>query len=326
MMTRTLEEFCDGLMADDHPMERLGPEEFAAEFSAYFQLPAWRGLNRLAELFERTGIGKVSPAKLPGTLRGIHYTLPDGSYAIRYQEGQWEGSSEYTLLHEGYEIVYETLWDRCQNEAPERKVCSEADRFAAAVLMPPETFAAYARASGLDVVALHRVFGCSYSAAALRLGEVLCAQPLAVILYERKEQGDPAPWLAPTRRRGPAGHGGQADGGIMAVPFPFAQRLAGRQAPQGQAPLRRFGGGEGGTQRQAGVYRWGRLGRVGCTRPLEGTVGQGGRGSRALGTTRDAGSPAWAAVLPFRAKPQGGAPVVHRLAPERLRQALLVDD
>ena len=123
-MTTTLEEFCDGLMADDHPMERLEPEGFAAEFSAYFQLPACRGLNRLAELFERTGIGKVSPAKLPGTLRGVHYTLPDGSYAIHYQEGQWEGSSEYTLLHEGYEIVYETLWDRCHDEAPERKVCS----------------------------------------------------------------------------------------------------------------------------------------------------------------------------------------------------------
>ena len=198
-MTTTLEEFCDGLMADDHPMERLEPEGFAAEFSAYFQLPACRGLNRLAELFERTGIGKVSPAKLPGTLRGVHYTLPDGSYAIRYQEGQWEGSSEYTLLHEGYEIVYETLWDRCHNEAPERKVCSEADRFAAAVLMPPETFAAYARASGLDLVALHHVFRCSYPAVALRLGEVLCAQPLAVVLYEREEDGDPATWERPTK-------------------------------------------------------------------------------------------------------------------------------
>ena len=78
-MTTNFEDFCDGLMADDHPMERLEPEGFAAEFSAYFQLPACRGLNRLAELFQRTGIGKVSPAKLPGTLRGVHYTLPDGS-------------------------------------------------------------------------------------------------------------------------------------------------------------------------------------------------------------------------------------------------------
>ena len=199
IMAMTFDDFCDKLMSDDHPMERLEPEGFAAEFATYFHLPACRGLNRLAELFERTGIGKVSPAKLPGTLRGIHYTLPDGSYAIHYQEGQWAGTSEYTLLHEGYEIMYETLWDRCHNEAPEQKVCSEADRFAAAALMPPETFAAYAQASGLDVVELHKVFRCSYSAAALRLGEVLCAQPLAVVLYEREDDGDPATWERPTK-------------------------------------------------------------------------------------------------------------------------------
>ena len=198
-MAMTFDDFCDKLMSDDHPMERLEPEGLAAEFATYFHLPACRGLNRLAELFERTGIGKVSPAKLPRTLRGIHYTLPDGSYAIHYQEGQWAGTSEYTLLHEGYEIVYETLWDRCHNEAPEQKVCSEADRFAAAALMPPETFSAYAQASGLDVVELHRVFRCSYSAAALRLGEVLCAQPLAVVLYEREEDSDPATWERPTK-------------------------------------------------------------------------------------------------------------------------------
>ena len=198
-MTMTFDDFCDRLMSDDHPMERLEPEGFAAEFSAYFQLPACRGLNRLAELFQRTGIGKVSPARLPGTLRGVHYTLADGSYAIHYQEDQWEGSSELTVLHEGYEIFHETLWHRCHNEALGQKVCSEADRFAAAALMPPETFAAYARASGLDVVELHRVFRCSYSAVALRLGEVLGGQPLAVVLYEREEDGDPATWERPTK-------------------------------------------------------------------------------------------------------------------------------
>ena len=198
-MAMTFDDFCDKLMSDDHPMERLEPEGLAAEFATYFHLPPCRGLNRLAELFERTGIGKVSPAKLPWTMRGIHYTLADGSYAIHYQEDQWEGSSELTVLHEGYEIFHETLWHRCHSQALGQKVCSEADRFAAAVLMPPETFAAYAQASGLDVAALKNVFNCAYSAVAIRLGEVLGGQPLAVVLYERKEQGDPADWPVPTR-------------------------------------------------------------------------------------------------------------------------------
>ena len=97
-MAMTFDDFCDKLMADDHPMERLEPEGLAAEFATYFHLPACRGLNRLAELFERTGIGKVSPAKLPRTLRGIHYTLPDGSYATttRRANGQGPASTRYS--------------------------------------------------------------------------------------------------------------------------------------------------------------------------------------------------------------------------------------
>ena len=193
MMTRTLEEFCDGLMADDH-QERLEPEGFAAEFASYFRLSGRPTLDELTRLYETAGIGKVSPAKLPRDLRGIHYTLPDGSYAIRYQEGQWEGSGEYTLLHEAYEIVYKTLGKRGHQQPSKRKVCLAADRFAAAALMPADIFDAYARASGLDVVVLHGVFRCSYASAAIRLGEVMDGQPLFVALYERDEAGDPADW------------------------------------------------------------------------------------------------------------------------------------
>ena len=61
-------------------------------------------------------------------------------------------------------------------------------------LMPADIFDAYARASGLDVVALRGVFRCSYAAAAIRLGEVMDRQPMFVALYERDEAGDPADW------------------------------------------------------------------------------------------------------------------------------------
>lgn len=80
-MTTTFEDFCDKLMADDHPMARLEPEGFAADFSAFFGLSGRPTLGELTRLYEMAGIGKVSPAKLPWDLRGIHYTLPDGSYA-----------------------------------------------------------------------------------------------------------------------------------------------------------------------------------------------------------------------------------------------------
>ena len=63
----------------------------------------------------------------------------------------------------------------------------------------PETFSAYAQASGLDVVELHNVFRCAYSSVTIRLFEVLGRQPLLTVLYEREEQGDPVDWPAPTR-------------------------------------------------------------------------------------------------------------------------------
>ena len=193
-MVRALDDFCDELMRDDSLSQRLEPERLAADFPRYFGLSGRPTLDEMAGVFERAGIGKVSPTRLPGALRGIHYTLPDESYAINYQEDQWEGSSEYTLLHEAYEIVYETLGKRGHEQPSKRKVCLAADRFAAAVLMPADIFDAYALASGLDVAALHGVFRCSYAAAAIRLGEVMDRQPLFVALYERDDAGDPADW------------------------------------------------------------------------------------------------------------------------------------
>jgi hypothetical protein len=65
--------------------------------------------------------------------------------------------------------------------------------------MQPDIFIPYAQASGLDVAALHDAFGCAYSSAALRMTELVRDPPLLVVLYERKERGDPAHWPAVSR-------------------------------------------------------------------------------------------------------------------------------
>ncbi len=198
-MTMTLEDFCDRIMADEHPIERLEPEGLAAEFTDYFQVPLRVSLEDLAVLLECAGVGEVSERPLAGGLRGIHYIQPDGTYAIHYLEGQWEGTSKLTVLHETYEIIHEQVWDRHHDCQPSRGICPEAERFAAATLMPREVFAAYAQAGGLDVVALQNLFNCAYSAVALRMSEVMLHQPLLLALYERRSQEDPAHWPAPTR-------------------------------------------------------------------------------------------------------------------------------
>ena len=221
----------------------------AAEFAAFFGLSGRPTLAELVELYERAGIGKVSPANLPADLRGIHYPLPGAGRAVHYQEGQWEASSEHTGLHEGYEIVYETMWLRCHGEQLVRKACPEADRFAAAVLMPPETFAAYALASGLHVAALKNVFRCAYSSVTIRLGEVMDRQPLLAVLYERCGGGALRSGRCPPGW-GSAGEGGEADGGHRAAPLSSCERLAGgsprkgKPLPAGSVPEREARSGE----------------------------------------------------------------------------------
>ena len=198
-MTKTIDDFCDRIMADEHPIARLEPEKLASEFTEYFQVPLRVPLEDLAVLLECAGVGEVSERPLADGLRGIHYIQPDGTYAIHYRQGQWEGTNKLTVLHEAYEVIYEQVWDRHYDAPPSKVICPEAERFAVATLMPQEVFAAYAQASGLDVVALQNLFGCSYSAVALRLSEVMLRLPLLLALYEQKRQGDPARWPTPTR-------------------------------------------------------------------------------------------------------------------------------
>ena len=230
-MTGTLDEFCDGLMGDESPARRLEPERLAADFPRFFGLSGRPTLDELAEVFQRAGIGEVSPANLPGALRGIHYTLSDESYAIHYQEGQWEGSSEYTLLHEAYEIVHETLGKRGHEQPSKRKVCLAADRFAAAALMPADIFDAYARASGLDVAALHGVFRCSYARGGDTAGRG-DGPPTPVRGAVREGRSGRPGGLARAECAGNVpGQGGETDGGFHATGLAPALRLPGTDSP-----------------------------------------------------------------------------------------------
>ena len=60
-------------------------------------------------------------------------------------------------------------------------------------MMPPETFAAYAQATGLDVLALQKLFRCAYHSVTRRLGEAMRRQPLLAVLYEREGE-QPTAW------------------------------------------------------------------------------------------------------------------------------------
>ena len=201
MTMQTLGGFCRDLLDDDSPGNPPDPEQLAARFVAYFGLSARPTLSELTALAERAGFGTVREGKMDG-LRGAHLGQPGGEYHIYHRDDLWEGSKAQTVLHEMYEIILERM-DEIHSpgmpvpSGPNPVICQQAERFAAAGLLQPDIFLPYAQASGLDVAALHDVFGCAYSSAALRLAEVVRDLPLLVVLYEHTERGDPAAWTEP---------------------------------------------------------------------------------------------------------------------------------
>ena len=187
-MNGTREDFCRTLL-DDHPQKALDPETLAARFVRYFDVPARPSMEQLKALLKRTGFGEVSGSRHMDA-KGIHYSSPNGGYDIHYREDMWDGTQHYSVIHETYEIIYETLCDMESGSPPDRRVCTQAERFAAAVLMQPRAFEPLALEWGLDVLKLQQAFRCSYAAVSIRLGEVLRDPPLMVVLYAREDGED----------------------------------------------------------------------------------------------------------------------------------------
>ena len=193
-MTTNLDDFCRRLlreMDDESFGEKLGPERLAAEFVRFFGVSARPTMEELTETLYAAGIGAVSGAFLPDGMRGFHCNSPEGGYDIHYLEDQGRSAQEHTVLHETCEIIHETLCLMRFEFPPQRKACRQADRFAAAALMQPEEFSASAEESGFDMVALQREFGRAFVSVSLRLSEVMRAQPLLSVLYERGEREGP---------------------------------------------------------------------------------------------------------------------------------------
>ena len=190
----TLQRFHDHVLANSSNRRGLEAGHAAGEFVRYFGMSARPDLEEIKGLLLEIGAGSIVARHLPDGLRGAHVPMIDGGYVIHHLPDDWRGGIEQTLLHETYEIIFETRGEGYGDAETFGRVCREAGRFAAAVLMQPEPFEAFAMATGLDVIALKGQFQCSYRSVALRLGEVMSHLPLLAVLYERREQGDPSSW------------------------------------------------------------------------------------------------------------------------------------
>ncbi len=191
-----LDDFCMSLTRTRIPPDRLQPAEVARRFVAFFGLSPFPRMDEMVQVLRRAGIETVADANLDKGLRGIHLGTSHGSYVIHYDASESNGTQEHTVFHEAYEIVRERLNDLYPwVDRPEGKVmCRQADRFAAAALIQPALFSLFAETTGLDVMALQRVYGRAYSSLTIRLAEVMHHQPLLAVLYERRGTDEPLRW------------------------------------------------------------------------------------------------------------------------------------
>ena len=195
-MNETLGGFCRDLLDEHHcdPDQEPSLEAVAARFVERFGVSARPTMEELRALLRDAGFGEVQGKSMEGYPKGLHVGVAGQECHIFYKEELWQGARDYTVLHEGYEIIHETLCDLDTGTEAKQKVCREADRFAAGVLMQPGEFRELALASGLDVIALQREYRYAYAAVTMRLTEVVRNLPYSVVLYERPGRADPARW------------------------------------------------------------------------------------------------------------------------------------
>ena len=194
-MPHQIEGFCLHLLRKGLA-GRATHDELATEFVRYFGLSVYPRLEHLRSMLERSTTIGVQAARLPG-LRCFHFTLGDGNPTILYEEDQWAGAQEHTILHELYEVMQEQLERQSSDfRAPRgRSLCRAADRFAAAVLLQADVFRAFLLATGFDLLAVSRSFRRSYSSVIYRTKEVLGNElDFVIALYERTTPGDPQEW------------------------------------------------------------------------------------------------------------------------------------
>ena len=225
---KPLDSFTNLLLQKYASPPEVLPEVMAEEWVAHSQLSALPSLSEINSQLQSYGLS-LRQAAIPG-LRGHHYCYRGGDPTIFYEDADWRGTVEFTLLHEFYEVILDRLSSLLPHyEAPSRsEACWRANKFAAAVLMQKDIFLQALHESNFDIVWLHRHFYRSYSAIAIRAVQLLNEatgsrrKELACAIYHRR--GDPKQWPA----------GGPADFHVGCAVYTSGLRL-GKQGYPGHA-------------------------------------------------------------------------------------------
>ena len=154
------------------------PEVLAGEFRKFFEIRGILRLQQLRELCQNTlGLARLTPYSPPGQERGTFVKL-ERLIQLFYKADDWEGSQEFTIVHELREIIGAVAKevDPLFVDATGEDLEIQADAFAAALLTEKEGFLRDMEFSGLDPICLHTKYHKSYIGVVSRIATVLDSQ------------------------------------------------------------------------------------------------------------------------------------------------------
>lgn len=181
-----LQVFCEHVIRKFDNPRSVSEEQLAEEFRAVY-LKDWPlDLRTLRMVAASCGIKLSGLDKMPDNMRGYHEVYGDNKN-IYFKKGDTLSGIQNTILHEIREMMETLFTEVHQGYEPLRTSARHiaANKFASAILLPEESFRAKVYETGMDVIALSKIYSKSCSQVLLRMGEVLQGRLfLYAALYE----------------------------------------------------------------------------------------------------------------------------------------------
>ena len=185
--------FCDHIISKYGSPHLLSEEQMADEFRRVYLRNLPVSLKTLSAAVSACGIN-LEGEEMPKNMRGYHEVF-DGRRNIYYRKGDTISGIQNTILHEIREMMETVFAELYPGTYEPLKTIARhlaANRFASAVLLPGQAFEAKVYETGLDVVALAKLYFKSCAQVLLRMGEVLEGKLFFyAALYENTSQTRP---------------------------------------------------------------------------------------------------------------------------------------
>lgn len=169
-----LRNFCYHLVRKYGSPDSATEEQKANEFRRYYLKDLPPSVKALRAVATCCGCKLDSSDRMPENMRGYNHVV-NGTNNIIIKDGDTVSGIQNTILHEIREIMEDIFPSVCRDYNLLKTSAKHyaANKFAAAVLLPAESFTRKVYETGFDVIEMANDYSKSCSQVLLRIGEVL---------------------------------------------------------------------------------------------------------------------------------------------------------